>query len=142
MRTGLLIFTFISMIPSRASGPVPVISPTSRPVHSLLVVLQLEPVRSSENPDESGPTEPIWTTSASRTLPSTSSAYPEDADLLRMAVPDTARHIGGLTIFGRDFGNYNQDIEFRITYSCKKECACASSERITNDLPFRMPFVS
>ena len=35
----------------------------------------------------------------------------------RMAVPDTANHIGGLTIFGRDFGNYNQDIEFRIVYS-------------------------
>lgn len=34
----------------------------------------------------------------------------------RMAVPDDARHVGGLTIFGRDFGNYNQDIEFRISY--------------------------
>ncbi len=37
----------------------------------------------------------------------------------KMAVPETARHIGGLTIFGRDFGNYNQDIEFRIAYSQK-----------------------
>jgi predicted transcriptional regulator len=36
---------------------------------------------------------------------------------LRIAVPDAARHIGGLTLFGRDFGNYNQDIEFRILYS-------------------------
>lgn len=36
---------------------------------------------------------------------------------LRLEVPDTARHVGGLTIFGRDFGNYNQDIEFRIIYS-------------------------
>ncbi|MBR2260061.1 MAG: winged helix-turn-helix transcriptional regulator [Blautia sp.] len=36
---------------------------------------------------------------------------------LRLAVPDNARHVGGLTIFGRDFGNYNQDIEFRIRYS-------------------------
>ena len=35
----------------------------------------------------------------------------------RIAVPETARHVGGLTIFGRDFGNYNQDIEFRIVYS-------------------------
>ena len=34
----------------------------------------------------------------------------------RLAVPDTARHVGGLTIFGRDFGNYNQDIEFTIVY--------------------------
>ncbi len=37
----------------------------------------------------------------------------------KIAVPDTARHVGGLTIFGRDFGNYNQDIEFRILYSLK-----------------------
>ena len=38
---------------------------------------------------------------------------------LRLEVPDDALHIGGLTIFGRDFGNYNQDIEFRIVYSNK-----------------------
>ena len=37
----------------------------------------------------------------------------------KVAVPDTAKHIGGLTIFGRDFGNYNQDIDFRIHYSVK-----------------------
>ncbi len=36
---------------------------------------------------------------------------------LRLEVPDGACHVGGLTIFGRDFGNYNQDIEFRIVYS-------------------------
>lgn len=40
-----------------------------------------------------------------------------DTIRFRMAVPDTARHSGGLTIFGRGFGNYNQDIEFRIQYS-------------------------
>ena len=40
---------------------------------------------------------------------------------LRMAVPDTAAHVGGLTIFGRDFGNYNQDIEFRIVYSNERK---------------------
>ena len=39
-----------------------------------------------------------------------------DPILFRFAVPETARHIGGLTIFGRDFGKYNQDIEFRISY--------------------------
>ena len=38
----------------------------------------------------------------------------------RIAVPDTAEHIGGLTIFGRDFGNYNQDIEFTISYDRAK----------------------
>ncbi len=37
--------------------------------------------------------------------------------ILRIAVPDEAKHVGGLTLFGRDFGNYNQDIEFRILYS-------------------------
>ena len=52
-----------------------------------------------------------------------SSVTPESLQLnprkpmyFRMAVPDTASHIGGLTIFGRDFGNYNQDIEFHIVY--------------------------
>ena len=34
----------------------------------------------------------------------------------RIEVPDKASHIGGLTLFGRNFGNYNQDIEFRILY--------------------------
>ncbi len=35
----------------------------------------------------------------------------------KFAVPDEAEHIGGLTIFGRNFGNYNQDIKIRIHYS-------------------------
>jgi predicted transcriptional regulator len=35
----------------------------------------------------------------------------------RMEVPDTAEHVGGLTIFGKSFGNYNQDIEVRMSYS-------------------------
>ncbi|MFR8074792.1 MAG: hypothetical protein ACLU6H_08715 [Lachnospiraceae bacterium] len=40
-----------------------------------------------------------------------------DKLFFRMEVPDSAKHIGGLTVFGRGFGNYNQDIEFRIQYS-------------------------
>ncbi len=40
-----------------------------------------------------------------------------DKLFFRMEVPDTAKHIGGLTVFGRGFGNYNQDIEFRVQYS-------------------------
>lgn len=36
---------------------------------------------------------------------------------LKFAVPDDAEHIGGLTIFGKNFGNYNQDINIRINYS-------------------------
>ncbi len=42
-----------------------------------------------------------------------------DKSLLKfkIAVPDHAEHIGGLTIFGRSFGNYNQDIDVMINYS-------------------------
>lgn len=36
---------------------------------------------------------------------------------LKLEVEDTAEHIGGLTIFGKTFGNYNQDIDVRINYS-------------------------
>lgn len=36
---------------------------------------------------------------------------------LRMAVNDESSHIGGLTIYGKNFGNYNQDINVRINYS-------------------------
>lgn len=35
----------------------------------------------------------------------------------KMAVNNDADHIGGLTIFGKNFGNYNQDINVRINYS-------------------------
>ena len=47
--------------------------------------------------------------------------HPMTPMYFRMAVPDTAEHVGGLTIFGRDFGNYNQDIEFRILYSNERK---------------------
>lgn len=39
----------------------------------------------------------------------------------RFAVPEDAEHVGGLTIFGRNFGNYNQDISVRIHYSPLEE---------------------
>ena len=35
----------------------------------------------------------------------------------RLEVEENAEHIGGLTIFGKTFGNYNQDIAVRIKYS-------------------------
>lgn len=35
----------------------------------------------------------------------------------KIGIPDDARHVGGLTIFGKTFGNYNQDINIRIHYS-------------------------
>lgn len=36
---------------------------------------------------------------------------------LRLEVEEDAEHVGGLTIFGKSFGNYNQDIDVRINYS-------------------------
>lgn len=36
---------------------------------------------------------------------------------LKLEVEDDAEHVGGLTIFGKTFGNYNQDIDVRINYS-------------------------
>ncbi len=40
---------------------------------------------------------------------------------LRMEVREDAEHVGGLTIFGKTFGNYGQDIQVRIGYSPMKE---------------------
>ena len=35
----------------------------------------------------------------------------------RIAVEETSAHVGGLTIFGKNFGNYDQDIEVAINYA-------------------------
>lgn len=35
----------------------------------------------------------------------------------RIAVLESANHVGGVTIFGSGFGNYNQDIIFRLYYT-------------------------
>ena len=35
----------------------------------------------------------------------------------RMAVNDDADHVGGLTLFGKSFGNYSQDIKVSINYA-------------------------
>jgi predicted transcriptional regulator len=35
----------------------------------------------------------------------------------KFLIADDAKNAGGLTIFGSDFGNYNQDIKVRISYS-------------------------
>lgn len=37
--------------------------------------------------------------------------------VLKIAVPPDARHPGGINIFGKGFGNYDQNIEVRIEYS-------------------------
>ena len=36
---------------------------------------------------------------------------------LKLAVNDDSNYVGGLTIYGKNFGNYNQDINVRINYS-------------------------
>ena len=36
---------------------------------------------------------------------------------LRLEVAADAKHIGGLTIFGSGFGNYDQDLIFRLYYT-------------------------
>lgn len=35
----------------------------------------------------------------------------------RISVPEDAEHVGGVTLFGTGFGNYNQDLLFRLYYS-------------------------
>ncbi|WP_248926931.1 ArsR/SmtB family transcription factor [Paenibacillus hamazuiensis] len=35
---------------------------------------------------------------------------------LRLAVLSSSEHVGGLTLYGEGFGNYNQDIVFRVYY--------------------------
>ena len=39
----------------------------------------------------------------------------------RLAVEDDARHVGGLTIFGKSFGNYSQDIKVSLGYAPVEE---------------------
>ncbi|MCX4319297.1 MAG: transcriptional regulator, partial [Lachnospiraceae bacterium] len=36
---------------------------------------------------------------------------------LKMAIEEDADHVGGLTLFGKSFGNYGQDIQVRLYYS-------------------------
>jgi predicted transcriptional regulator len=36
--------------------------------------------------------------------------------IFRISVPDNTNHVGGLTIFGKNFGNYNQGINVRVIY--------------------------
>ncbi|WEK55534.1 MAG: helix-turn-helix domain-containing protein [Candidatus Cohnella colombiensis] len=40
---------------------------------------------------------------------------------LRFAVEDDAVHVGGLTLYGSGFGNYNQDIQVRMYYSQRRQ---------------------
>ncbi|MHA7966468.1 ArsR/SmtB family transcription factor [Paenibacillus sp. CAU 1782] len=44
--------------------------------------------------------------------------YGEDIRF-RIAAPETGKNAGGLSLFGKQFGNYNQDIQFEILYGDK-----------------------
>lgn len=37
--------------------------------------------------------------------------------ILKLSVPEDAKNVGGLTLFGKSFGNYNQDIQVRIIFA-------------------------
>lgn len=37
--------------------------------------------------------------------------------IFKLSVPEDAKHVGGLTIFGKNFGNYNQGMNIRIIYN-------------------------
>ena len=36
---------------------------------------------------------------------------------LKIAVEENAAHVGGITLFGKGFGNYDQDIKVAINYT-------------------------
>ncbi len=50
------------------------------------------------------------------TLDALGLAYGETISF-RIAALETARHVGGVTLFGKGFGNYNQDIHVSLTYA-------------------------
>ena len=41
---------------------------------------------------------------------------------IKVVVPKTARHVGGVTLFGKGFGDYNEGIKAKVLYK-KKEIA-------------------
>ena len=47
---------------------------------------------------------------------------------LRMALDEHSEHVGGLTIFGKTFGNYGQDIKINISYAPINEPSSTETE--------------
>ena len=41
----------------------------------------------------------------------------QDDMVFRFQVDEPSQNIGGLTLFGKDFGNYNQDINVKVHYT-------------------------
>lgn len=50
--------------------------------------------------------------------------------ILKLSISDQAKHVGGLTIFGKSFGNYNQGINIRVVYE--------DSPNPNNQIPFKL----
>lgn len=42
---------------------------------------------------------------------------PQDDITFRLQTQEPAVNVGGITLFGKEFGNYNQDIRVRVNYS-------------------------
>lgn len=53
---------------------------------------------------------------SSITLNALNLTYKSDI-IFKLSVPENTKHPGGLTLFGNNFGNYNQGIQVRIIYS-------------------------
>lgn len=58
----------------------------------------------------------------------------------RLGVDDNAEHVGGLTIFGKSFGNYSQDIKVIINYTPMTDAEIQANStgkhgRNTSDMP-------
>ena len=47
---------------------------------------------------------------------------------LRFAVEGDSDHVGGMTLFGRAFGNYERDIEVRMDYQGPAQSAAEKRE--------------
>ena len=45
---------------------------------------------------------------------------------IKIAVPKTARHVGGVNIFGKGFGDYNEGIKTKVLYRKKEEAGMGS----------------
>jgi predicted transcriptional regulator len=59
---------------------------------------------------------------------------------LRLEVPETAEHVGGISLFGQGFGNYGQPISMRLMYD-KKDVAPGESpaDVVPSVMPVTIP---
>lgn len=53
---------------------------------------------------------------------------------IKIAVDEDSEHVGGLTIFGENFGNHPQDIQFNLYYSENEKWAIKQEPFVTSFL--------